>query len=250
MSNEIDDKLPRSLEVLWKRADRRSRGPQPALSLERIVAAAIELADAEGLQALSMARLAERLGCATMSLYRHVASKDDLLVFMMDTAPGEPPDIELAVHGWRGGLERWARELRALYYRHPWILQITPGRPPLEPGQLAWLDCGLGTMAGIGLSPHEKLAACMLILHYVRGEAQLHLSLSQAKEHQDWNSREMQAWYGRTLARLIDAERFPALAELSAAGAFEPGDDEASESAEFDFGLSRILDGVEMLVRR
>ncbi|OJH39768.1 hypothetical protein BON30_17945 [Cystobacter ferrugineus] len=197
-----------------------------------------------------MARLAERLGCATMSLYRHVASKDDLLVFMMDAAPGAPPVIDVAVHGWRGGLERWARELRAFYYRHPWSLQITHNRPPLEPGQLAWLDCCLRTMAGTRLSPHEKLAVCFLLLQYIRGEAQLNLSMSPTKEHPDWNGREMQAWYGRTLARLIDAERFPALAELSASGAFEPGDDEAGQSAEFDFGLSRILDGVEMVVRR
>ncbi|WNG54662.1 TetR/AcrR family transcriptional regulator [Archangium gephyra] len=250
MSNETDDKLPRSLEVLWGRANRRPRGPPQALSLERIVATAIELADAEGLQALSMARLAERLGCATMSLYRHVASKDELLVFMMDTAPGKPPVIDVAVHGWRGGLEHWARELRAFYYRHPWSLQINSGHPPLEPGQLAWLDCGLRTMAGTGLSPPDKLAVCLLLLQYTRGEAQISLSMSQVKEHPGRNSREMQAWYGRTLARLIDAERFPALAELSAAGAFEPGDDDTGQSAEFDFGLSRILDGVELLVRR
>ncbi|OJT22180.1 hypothetical protein BO221_24465 [Archangium sp. Cb G35] len=196
-----------------------------------------------------MARLAERLGCATMSLYRHVANKDELLVFMMDTAPGNPPVIDVAVLGWRGGLERWARELRAFYYRHPWSLQITPSGPPLEPGQLAWLDSCLRTMAGTGLSPPDKLGVCFLLLQYVRGEAQLNLSMSQAKELPDWNSREMQAWYGRTLAGLIDAERFPALAEISAAGVFEPGGGDAGPSPEFDFGLSRILDGIEPLVR-
>ena len=114
--------------------------------MDRIVAAAIEIADAEGIQALSMARLAERLGSAPMSLYRHVANKEELQVFMMDTAPGQPPAIDFGSGDWRGGLERWARALQGVYYRHPWILQITSGRPPLRAGQLAWLDCGLRTL--------------------------------------------------------------------------------------------------------
>ncbi|WP_426750293.1 TetR/AcrR family transcriptional regulator [Myxococcus sp. Y35] len=247
MGKKTDDELPRSLEVLWKRTERRPRGSTQALSLDRIVAAAIEIADANGLHALSMARLAERLGCATMSLYRHVASKDDLLVFMLDAAPGKPPVIDVAIHGWRGGLERWARELRAVYFRHPWILQATMGRPPLEPGQLAWADCGLRTLADTGLSPDEKLAVIQLVLSYIRGDVQLRQGLTMTNApSSSWDSRETQAWYGRTLARLIDAERFPALAELSAAGSFEPSDDDADGVADFDFGLARILDGVGM----
>jgi AcrR family transcriptional regulator len=162
-----DSDIPRSLQLLWGRVDRRPRGPQQALSLERIVAAAIEIADADGIQALSMARLAERLGCATMSLYRHVANKDELQVFMMDAGPGEPPIIEVAPHDWRGGLERWARELRTVYYRHPWVLQITTDRPPLEPGQLAWLECGLRTLGGTRLSPDDKLSVLLMLVNYI-----------------------------------------------------------------------------------
>src|SRR5688572_28933845 len=101
-----DDDIPRSLRVLWKRADRRRRPPE-ALSLERIVRAAVEIADLEGLPALSMAHIARRLGCATMSLYRHVANKEELQVFMTDAAPGRPPVIDDA-QDWRRGLERWA----------------------------------------------------------------------------------------------------------------------------------------------
>ena len=127
----------------------------PALSLERIVAAAIEIADAEGLAGLSMARLAERLGCATMSLYRHVASKDELQVLMMDAAPGSAADLGAPPTG-ASELERWARELRAVYLRHPWVLQIAGSRPPLEPGQLAWLDCGLRTLRDTRLGPARR----------------------------------------------------------------------------------------------
>jgi AcrR family transcriptional regulator len=236
-----DGEIPRSLRLLWERANRPARGPQPALSLDRIVAVAIEIADAEGLQALSMARLAERLGCATMSLYRHVASKDELQVLMMDTAPGEPPTIEIGPGEWRAGLEQWARALQAVYYRHPWILHITIARPPLEPGQLAWFDRGLRTLGGTNLSPADKLSVAMLILNYVRGEAQIALGLTQTDQ-------DSQAWYARTMAKLVDAERFPALAELTAAGTFDP--DDTGTAPHFEFGLARILDGIESLVER
>lgn len=246
---DSDDDIPRSLKLLWGRSDRRPRGPEQALSLERIVAAAIEIADAEGIQALSMARLAERLGCAPMSLYRHVTNKEELQVFMMDTAPGKPPVIDLATRDWRGGLERWARALQAVYYRHPWILQVASGRPPLEPGQLAWLDSGLRTLGVTSLRPDEKLSVILLVLNYVRGEAQINSVLLQSNTRSEADNRDREAWYARTLARLIDATRFPALAALSAAGTFDPRDGDPGGAARFDFGLARILDGVEGLVR-
>ncbi|RKR87933.1 TetR family transcriptional regulator [Micromonospora pisi] len=247
-SADSDDEIPRSLRVLWGRTDRRPRAPQPALNLDRIVATAIEIADTDGIGALSMARLAERLGCATMSLYRHVANKEELQVFMMDAAPGDPPDIQTAPGDWRAGLERWARELQAVYYRHPWILQITAGHPPLEPGQLAWLDCGLRTLTGTRLDPQEKMKVILLVLNYVRGEAQIALTLHQATGPEDHTDHDRQIWYGRMLTKLVDAEHLPALAELSTAGTFDPGRLEAHQPP-FDFALARILDGLEVLLR-
>jgi AcrR family transcriptional regulator len=222
----------------------RRRRAQQALSLEGIVAAAIEIADAEGLPALSMARLAERLGCATMSLYRHVSNKDELQVFMMDTAPGSPPALAAGAP-WRSGLESWARALQAVYYRHPWILQIIAGRPPLEPGQLAWLESGLRALEATRLAPTDKLSVILLVLNYVRGEAQIRTGLLQAHRRTPRQEREAQAWYARTLTLLVDAERFPALAELIAAGVFGgDGGGEAGSDPSFEFGLARLLDGV------
>jgi AcrR family transcriptional regulator len=225
-----EDDLPRSLAVLWKRTGKRRR----VLSLEQIVAAAIEIADAEGLAGLSMARVAERLGCATMSLYRHVASKDELQVFMMDAAPGAPPIRDRSDGDWRAGLARWARELRAVYLRHPWVLQILGSSPPLEPGQLAWLDAGLGILRDTRLRPGERLSVIMVVLYYVRGEAH-------------GGDRDVLARYGRALARLVDAERFPALAEVIASGVFEPGGADAGPGGDFEFGLARVLDGIAAL---
>jgi AcrR family transcriptional regulator len=232
--------IPRTLQVLWGSESRRTRGPRPALSLDRIVEAGIAIADADGISALSMARLAERLGSATMSLYRHVSNKDELLVFMMDAAPGDPP--VLPAGGWRARAETWARALRAVYYAHPWILLVTAGRPPLEPGQLAWLDRGLAAFDGTGLSHDQRFEAVMTLLNYVRGEAQL-MSFAMTA---DPASIPAQEEYGQLIAQLVDADRFPALAAASDAGIFQPRVG-GGVAESFGFGLDRILDGLERL---
>jgi hypothetical protein len=180
-----------------------------------------------------------------MSLYRHVANKDELHVFMMDAAPGLPPDI--GPDDWRAGLEQWARALQAVYYRHPWILQVSTGRPPIEPGQLGWLDQGLRAMAGTGLPARQRMSVVLLLLNYVRGEAQIAAILMKGGPDPGADPMEAQAEYGRLLARFVHPDRFPALAELTAAGVFEPEQD-AGLPADFDFGLARILDGIGNLI--
>lgn len=224
-----DEPLPRVLEILWRDAppDRRTRG----LSRERIVAAAIELVEAEGLNALSMARLAERLGCGTMSLYRHVANKDELLTFMLSTAPGPPP-IPVDQSDWRGALTNWAAGLWEVYHRHRWVLQAASAGPPADPGQLAWLDAGLAALGGTGLAERDKLAAVMAILHYVRGAAALDIEAARVEAPQ----------YPALLRRLLDADRFPALAAALEAGVFDDADDDPL--AAFRSGLSQLLDGI------
>jgi len=227
--------IPRTLQVLWGESGPGRRGQ--ALSRDRIVEAAVAIADADGIGALSMARLAERLGSAPMSLYRHVSNKDELLVFMMDAAPGPPP--QLPAGDWRAALETWARALQAVYYAHPWVLQVTAGRPPLEPGQLAWLDSGLSGFAGTALSERDRFEAVMTLLNYVRGEAQITAVLLSAPPETDPHA------YGELLAHFVRPERFPALAAASAAGIFHVPD---GPGESFEWGLARILDGIDAIV--
>lgn len=235
-SDEADETpIPRALELLWQ-------GPSPArrtggLTRERIVAAAIDLADADGLGALSMARLAERLGCGTMSLYRHVANKDELVVFMLSEAPAPPP-APSDDGSWRDALSTWAVGLWGVYHRHPWILQAASSGPPADPGQLAWLDAGLATMAGTLLSERDKLAAVMAVLHFVRGSAAL------AIEAPPIDSRS----YPELLSRLVEPTRFPALTAALAAGVFT--DDADDPLAGFRSGLAQLLDGIGVRIPR
>jgi AcrR family transcriptional regulator len=180
---------------------------------------------------LSMARLAERLGCGTMSLYRHVANKDELLTFMLSTAP-EPPPSPDDPSDWRGALTNWAAGLWEVYHRHPWILQTASAGPPADPGQLAWLDAGLAALSGTALVERDKLAAVMAILHYVRGAAALDIEAAGVEA----------PGYATLLRRLLDADRFPALAAALEAGVFDDADDD--HLAAFRSGLNQLLDGI------
>jgi AcrR family transcriptional regulator len=218
---------------LWREPlpTRASRG----LSRDRIVEAAIELADGEGLAAFSMARLAERLGSGTMSLYRHVASKEELLTFMLSAAPGPPPARRDGTD-WRVALVDWAIALRDVYHRHPWILQTASAGPPADPGQLAWLEAGLAPLSTTPLSERDKLSAVMSLLYYVRGVAALEIESGAGSEELDTSH------YPDLLRRVIDRDRFPAVAAALDGGAFV-GDDDDSQR-EFVTGVRRLLDGI------
>jgi AcrR family transcriptional regulator len=238
----------RSLELLWGIEKKASRGPKPTLSVEQIARAAIEVADAEGLEALSMQRVAERLGFSTMSLYRYVPSKAELIEVMLDVAGGEPPELDMATEGWRPLLERWAEGLLATYRRHPWMVRIALSGPPLGPNQIAWFEAGLRAISKTGLNQGEMISTVQLISVYVRSETRFALELAQAEQH---TGVAPEAWgmaYGRLLRTVIDADRFPTLSALIASGVFEEPNGDPDEDLEF--GLQRILDGIEILIRR
>lgn len=237
----MSPEIPRALQVLWGAKSRSTRGPQRALSLDRIVAAAVEIADRDGLAALSMARLAQEFGSAPMSLYRHVANKHDLLLYMQDAAPGPPPELPA---GWRAGLEAWAWALHKVYLAHPWVLQVAAGHPPLDPGQLAWLDRGLGALAGTGLTVRQRFDAVLTVLDFVRGDAQIMAVLLRGQ------SDVAAGDYPALITGFVTAARFPALAAAIEEGLFDPDSDDVDGLRTFRFGLARILDGCQYSMDR
>lgn len=236
--------LPPVVEQLWGVRDRGRRGgPRPALSLERIVAAAVELADSGGLAALSMSRLAEKLGFTTMSLYRHVASKDDLLVLLLDAAIGPPPDRDPDA-GWRAGCEQWAAALQQVYLRHPWMLDLPISGMPAGPQQLAWLDRMLAALAGTRLEPWERMSCALSLATYGRTQAMLVRDLIASRQRAADTGTPPADW-GQLITRLADRERYPALFAMVEAGEFaEDGAEDDFGVQEFGFGLARLLDGI------
>lgn len=235
--------LPPGIKLAWGLNDRGTRGPKPGLTLERVVAAGIKVALTDGIGALSMGRIAAELGVATMSLYRYVSSKDELLTLMVDKALGTPPPADDA-KDWRSGLTQWALGIHRAYRRHPWGLRVPISGPPLGPNNVAWLESALASLAQTPLSEQEKLSTVLLLSGFVRNEATLTADIAAASAG-GWPPPS----YGSLLAQLTDAEHYPAIHRVIASGAFDD-DDGGDLSGEFDYGLNRILDGIDALIRR
>lgn len=169
----IETELSRTLALAWGLAAAPQRGPKRELSLERIVEAAIELADQEGLAAVTMQRVAQTFGFSTMALYRYVATKDDLHQLMLDTAMSTSI-TRLGADEWRAGVSELLRGLVEGYRRHPWALDI-PLTPDIHmmPGQLRVADLGLRAMRELRVDPSTKLAMLMLVSALGRGHAEV-----------------------------------------------------------------------------
>jgi AcrR family transcriptional regulator len=238
--------LPDSVAAAWGVRERPHRGPKPALSLERIVAAAVRIADTDGLDAVSMGRVAAELGAAAMSLYRHVSAKEELLTLMVDAAWGDSPDPLADGEGWRSGLSRWAWAMRASIRRHPWAIRIPLDGLPIMPHAVAWFEHALACMQDTPLTEARKASVIMLLSGYVRNLAATESDIAAAMQSSGLSPDEWMSAYPRMLIKLTDPQRFPALTAFIAAGVFEAAD---GPDDEFIFGLDRILDGIEHLVQ-
>lgn len=236
------------LELLWGAGQRHSRGPRPKLSLERIAATAVEIADADGLGAVSMQRVAKELGYTTMSLYRHVHDKEQLIEVMLDHGAGEPPPTE-DDGPWRAAIEAWVRALWQLYTQHPWMLRVQISAPPLGPGQLSWLEAALRPLARSGLTDAELVPVATILLGMVRQFALLATDMMDSREQLGVSTAEAEAGYESTLRRFVTADRFPTLAGLIDGGIFQPsGLADSGIGLDLEFGIQRLLDGIESYV--
>jgi AcrR family transcriptional regulator len=243
----------RSMALLWGMQKSPTRGPKPGLSVERIVRAAIGVADAEGLAALSMRRVAAELGVGTMSLYTYVPGKAELLDVMLDTVLGEVAMPDAAAGEWRAKLEAYAREAWAHYHRHPWVLGVSGARALLGPNETALFESSLNAVSGVGLSGKEMVHVVTLVGEYVRAAAGRAVEAAQAAQRtgvtddQWWQDREP------IFDQYFDASRYPTLVGLEQAGVFQPAEGGLDYNVQnamdsFEFGLPRVLDGIEAFV--
>lgn len=243
--------IPPTLAIAWGRAEMPTRGPRAGLSASAIVAAAIEIADADGLAAVSMSRVAERLGYTPMSLYRHVPSKEDLLALVQDAALGDPPpEAPPTGDGWRAGLAAWARDVAAAYRAHLWVLDIPISGPPAMPRQIGWLERALAILADSPLPLDERLSVVLVLSGYSRNWAQLMRDLERGLERSGKTDEQVARDYQQVLGQLVTEDRFPGVHAVIVGGLLNDEDDEDDEVDEFEFGLQRILDGVEAYMTR
>ncbi|MFE7130715.1 TetR/AcrR family transcriptional regulator [Streptomyces sp. NPDC057638] len=238
--------LPASVEAAWGLRERPAKGPRPALSIDRIVTAAVELAAREGLGAVSMGRVAKELGASTMSLYRYVAAKDELYLLMQEAAVGTPPPPPPPGTGWREALLAWAGAQRDTVRRNPWMLRLPIAGPPLTPNTVAWWERGLAALDGTALDEGQRISVIMLISGFIRQEASIAADLGDAVAASGLDPEEAMRRYARTVERLVDPVRHPLVTRLLESGVLFEADD---PDHEFTFGMARILDGVDTLIR-
>ncbi|GAA1306889.1 GntR family transcriptional regulator [Planotetraspora silvatica] len=233
---------------------RRRARPAPVaeqeLTRERIVRAAIEIADAEGLNALSMRGVAARLGVATMSTYRHVADKDDLILLMADAAFGEHTYAQPPPAGWRAQLEDSARAMWTLYRRHPWLAQFNALTRPLPlQNLLVHGERILTALDEQGFDPTTRLDLQVLLYSHVQGLA-VHLEReTHAQAVTGLSEDQWMELHGPAMGSIAATGRYPAFARLIDAFAEDGGYDLDFDKL-FELGLRTLLDGFARLIER
>jgi len=220
------------MKSLWDLREEQEKKPRVALTLSAIAKAAIDIADTDGIDSVSMQRVAADLGFTKMSLYRHVQGKAELLSIMIDTAVAEPPDLSGVPGGWRARLEVFVEQLADVWRQHPWIPAVTVGSRVMGPREAGWIESAVAALAGTGLTGDERLAAVFLLFGHVRNT-------------QSMATAGTQPWpVDGELAGQIrgHAELFPELSHALS------GPAPALEGNARKFGLDRILDGLAVLI--
>lgn len=231
----------RSMALLWRTPESSAvrRGPGSSLDVDRIVAAAVRLADAEGLLAVSMRRVATEVGIPAMTLYGHVPGKGELIDLMLDSTLGELyPDEETPTAGnWRARVAAVARENRRFLLRHPWVLSV--GRPLPGPNRMRKYEIELRAVDGMGLSEVQMDLLVALLDGFVRGT----VDGGPRREESTQGGREAVAPYSE---QVFDPERFPTAARVAPMTGEDPP--AAASDRAFEFGLDRLLDGIGILM--
>ncbi|GAA1611664.1 MULTISPECIES: TetR/AcrR family transcriptional regulator [Kribbella] len=233
-----DAHLPPGLVLAWGQPAKSHRlGRKPTQSVEQIVDAALDLADADGFAALSMPKLAQKLGLTANAIYRYVRSRDELLVLLADAAWGPAPDLDAG--DWRAGAAAWTRAMVDRCDIHPWLCDLPIRGAPMTPNLLGWAEAVLRVLTGAGLTPDEGLSCALLLDGYAR---------RTASARRDVRDNATTSVDPAAVAQFLE----PRLHELgySILAALMAGDQYTDEVHDDDiaFGLERILDGIDVLI--
>ncbi|MFC7403638.1 TetR/AcrR family transcriptional regulator [Georgenia alba] len=240
----------RTIALLWRHTaapPSARRGPRQRLDVDTIVERAVSLADAEGLEAVTMRKVATATGTAPMTLYTYVPSKAELVDLMLDHVYGRMARKDTTGRPWRERVRAVAEENRELFERHPWAASVVTTRPTLGPGATAKYDHELSALEGLGLDDVTMDAAVDWVLAFVQGWARSAAAAAATRRATAMDEEQWWAAAGPLLEQVLDADAYPLATRVGAAageaqsGAWDP-------AQAFAFGLGRVLDGLAPLV--
>ena len=258
MAGDTREKLRERSALLWDAQPRAARGPKPAVTREDVVRAAITIADADGLAALTMPAVAERVGFTTMATYRYFPSKEALIDACVDVAMGPPPPRLGQHEGWRAEVRHWAYAKRAMLCARPWLAELPFVAAPHGPNWLSWHEAFLWTIAETGLPPEDMMDMLSVVHGYVSGSSDTAISLARATAR-GISTAEWAEAVGADLCRAINDPRYPILSAIltSKSGGITAASPLPARAGRprtmdesFDFGLQRVLDGIELYINR
>ena len=238
----------RTLALLWRdRAVVPRQGPRPGLSIDAVVAAAIQVADAEGLEAVTMRRIAKALGVVPMTLYTYVPGKAELLDLMLDAVYAAMPRPNTSGQPWRQRLASIADENRALLESHPWAATISTIRPPLGPGLMAKYEHELSAFESLGLDDVLMDASLTYLLSFVQAWARAAADARAAQRATAMSDSQWWTKWGHLLARVLDESAYPVAVRVGSAAGAAHGSAYSPDHA-YTFGLELVLAGLAPLI--
>jgi AcrR family transcriptional regulator len=239
----------RTLQLLWRATIASRRGPRRGLSVDAVVEAATVLADAEGLAAVTMRRLAQTLGVVPMTLYTYVPGKAELIDLMLDAAYAAMPRTNTSGQPWRERVAAIAEENKELFEQHTWAAGISTARPPLGPGQMAKYEHELSALDGLGLDDVTMDDCLTFLLAFVQSSAR---AAADDRAAQRDSAVDDETWWEANaplLARVLDEHAYPTAARVGSAAGAAHGSAYDPDHA-WDFGLQRVLDSLDMLIKQ
>lgn len=240
----VDPDLRRRSELLWDDRTPATRGPKAGFTPDDVVRVAIEIADEDGLAALTMQAVSARLGFTTMAIYRYFPNKEALYDAIVDTGMGRPPRPTELRGNWRADVTRWAHAKRAMLCARPWLAELPFVAAPHGPNWLSWLEALADPLSATGLQGPEVGQMLSIVDGYTKGASDTAISLARARAR-GISELEWAAAVGADLGRAIGDPRFPTFAAIiTTPSAGKPRTLEES----FDFGLQRVLDGIELYI--
>jgi AcrR family transcriptional regulator len=238
------------LALLWRDSTAvPRRGPERGLRLDTLVAAAMNLADRDGLGSVTMRRLAQALDVAVMTLYTYVPSRAELIDLLLDSAYQQMPRTDTSGQAWRQRLTAVAEENRALYAAHPWAAEVSTLRPPLGPGLMAKYEHELAALEGLGLSDIEMDDALSYLLSFIQASARDAADARTTSRDSAMNDEQWWAANAGLLARVFDERAYPMAARVGTAAGQAHNSARDPDHA-YEFGLRRLLDGLAVLIEK